>query len=472
MLGSTERPLRVAIVGSGPSGFYAAEELLRAPHSVEVTMIERLPVPYGLVRSGVAPDHPKLKQPILVYDCIGRSEGFRYFGNVHVGRDVSVDELMETHHAVIFACGAEIDRRLWIPGENLPGSHSATEFVGWYNAHSDYSFLEFDLSQEVVAIVGQGNVALDVARILAKPVDQLRHTDIAQRALDALAGSRIREIHIFGRRGPAQAKFTPQELIEFASIPGCQAIVDAEDLELGQACRVEAADKMNRHVVRNLEILRTFATSVQRKSLRRCHFHFFRNPIGILGNDRVSGITLARTVLVGEPFTQIAKETGDVADFCCGLVFRSIGYRARAIEGLPYDDAKGVLLHCDGRLTEEARTPVYGKYATGWIKRGASGVIGTNRADSLATVRTLLSDLQCLDQRAKSGAAGLEKSLQARTKRYVTYENWRRIDHAEVVRGQARSKPREKFTRVEDMLLASVEDADRGNEKPPVKSVQ
>ncbi|MBI2224206.1 MAG: FAD-dependent oxidoreductase, partial [Betaproteobacteria bacterium] len=286
MLGSADRPLRIAIVGSGPSGFYAAEELLQSQHSLEVTMIERLPVPYGLVRSGVAPDHPKLKQPILVYDRIGRSQGFHYFGNVHVDRDASIDDLLETHHGVIFACGAEADHKLGISGESLSGSHSATEFVGWYNGHLDYRSLTFDLTQEVVAIVGQGNVALDVARILAKSVDGLRHTDIAAHALDALADSKIKEIHIFGRRGPAQARFTSQELSEMGRIPDCLALVDPDDLVLGDASRVEAADKMSRNIARNLEIFRSFASSAEQDAGRRCYFHFFRNPTHILGGTR------------------------------------------------------------------------------------------------------------------------------------------------------------------------------------------
>lgn len=452
MLGSADRPLRIAIVGSGPSGFYAAEELLQSQHSLEVTMIERLPVPYGLVRSGVAPDHPKLKQPILVYDRIGHSQHFHYFGNVHVDRDVSVDDLLQTHHGVIFACGADVDRKLGIPGENLPGSHSATEFVGWYNGHPDYCSHTFDLTQEVVAIVGHGNVTLDVARILAKPVDGLRHTDIAEHALDVLANSRIKEIHIFGRRGPAQVKFTPQELSEMGRIPGCLAQVNPEDIVLSDASRVEAADKMNRNIARNLEIFRSFASQTEQGAGRKCYFHFFFNPTRILGRARVESVRFAKTTLMGEPFKQVAEDTEDVEEFLCGLMFRSVGYRGTLINGLPFDASRGVLRHSDGRLIHESGKLLYGLYATGWIKRGANGIIGTNRADSLATVETLLSDLPHLDQRAKPGSNGLAAVLASRNRTYVTYQDWQRIDHVEVCRGQAKGKPREKLTQVENML--------------------
>ncbi|HEY9446616.1 MAG TPA: FAD-dependent oxidoreductase, partial [Burkholderiales bacterium] len=257
-LGSADNPLRVAIVGSGPSGFYAAEEMLQGPVAAEVTMIERLPVPFGLVRSGVAPDHPKLKQPMAVFDRIAQSPAFRYFGNVRLGVDVTLAELEPMFHAVILACGSQSERRLGIPGEDVAGSHAGTDFVGWYNGHPDHAGHRFDLTQESVVIVGQGNVALDIARMLAKSVDELRHTDIAQHALDALADSRVRDIHIVGRRGPAQVKFTPSELIELGKIPGCDVVIDDAELALNEASAVEAADKMSRNIASNLVIFHRF----------------------------------------------------------------------------------------------------------------------------------------------------------------------------------------------------------------------
>src|SRR3984893_17616612 len=241
-LGSTNNPLQVAIVGSGPSGFYAAEALFKSPLTVRVDMIERLPVPFGLVRYGVAPDHPRLKQPTLVFDKIAQSPGFTFLGNVTVGRDVSLQQLQSTHHAVLFACGAESDRRLGLPNEDLPGSHTATEFVGWYNGHPDYRDRSFDLNQEVAGITGQGNVAIDVARILAKPIDELRGTDMAEHALDALDGCRGRDIHIIGCRGPAEASFSFKELRELGDLGGCATLVAESDLHLNSASLAELED--------------------------------------------------------------------------------------------------------------------------------------------------------------------------------------------------------------------------------------
>lgn len=456
-VGTAENPLRIAIVGSGPSGFYAAEELLQLAHRVEVSMIERLPVPYGLVRSGVAPDHARLKQPVLVYERIARDERFHYFGNVELGRDLSMHALLATHHAVILACGTPLDNKLGVPGEMLAGSHSATEFVGWYNGHPDYRDARFDLSQEVVAIVGHGNVALDVARILAKPVEELSSTDIAQHALDALSESRVKEIHIFGRRGPVQAKFTSQELGEVARITACTPFVNPQELELGPACLAELADKKNRNAVKNIEILRGFVAPPDEaaSARRRCFFHFFRSPAAVRGKDTVEGLELARTRLEGPPFQQQAVDTGETERFACGLVFRSVGYRGVPLAGLPFDARRGVLRNTEGRLQADNGEPLFGQYATGWIKRGANGIIGSNRADSLATVATLVNDLPRLDPLAKPGHQGIAEILRGREKTFVSQAQWERIDAAEVRRGEARGKPREKFTAVAEMLAAA-----------------
>jgi len=243
--GTPDNPLHIAIVGSGPSGFYATEALIKSGINVKINMLERLPAPYGLVRHGVAPDHAKLKQAIQLYDKIAEAREFTYLGNVNVGRDITVDELRKTHHAIIFACGAETDRKLGVPGENLIGSHTATEFVGWYNGHPDYRDRTFDLSHEVAVIIGQGNVAADVSRILAKSIDELKHTDISAHALDVLAASKIRDIYVIGRRGPAQAKFTPKELREFGELAICDPVISPEDLALNQSSQRELEDKTN-----------------------------------------------------------------------------------------------------------------------------------------------------------------------------------------------------------------------------------
>lgn len=450
-LGLPENPLRVAIVGSGPSGFYAAEALLKLPLTISVDMIERLPVPFGLVRHGVAPDHPKLKVPAMVFDKIAQSPGFRFFGNVTVGTDVSLEQLKATHHAVIFASGAESDRRLNIPGEDLPGSHTATAFVGWYNGHPDHRDAQFNLSGEVAVVIGQGNVAIDVARILSKPIDELRKTDIAAHALEVLAESRVREVHLIGRRGPAQAKFTNKELRELGEIPGCSCAVSAADLTLNAASAVELEDKANFVATKNVEILQPWAhdTSPDARG-RRIVFHFLQAPVRIEGDSRVQRIVLERGRLSGEPFRQEAVGTGETSALSCDLVFRSIGYRGRPIPGVPFDESRGVIPNDAGRVVGSA-----GTYVAGWIKRGPSGIIGTNRADAVATVQSLQADLSQIDPSPKPGASGLFGTGKQPGATVVDYADWLRIDREEQRRGALADKPREKFTRVADMLACA-----------------
>ena len=465
-LGSQSNPLRVAIVGSGPSGFYAAEALFLAPLVVDVDMIERLPAPFGLVRHGVAPDHPRLKQPTQVYDAIARSPRFRYFGNVQVGRDVSIEELLATHHAVLLACGAETDRRLEIPGEDLPGSHTATAFVGWYNGHPDYSDRRFDLTNEVAVIIGQGNVAADVARILLKPVDALRGTDIAQHALDELAGSRVREVHIVGRRGPAQAKFTTKELRELGELPGCKTEIADDQLQLGAACLAELAEKNNSGAAKNVELFRSWGAQRTSVGDHRIVFHFLRSPVEFLGTRQLEHVVLERNALAGEPFGQAARGTGQNSSLDCGLVFRSIGYRGLPLAGVPFDAAKGVFPHVGGRVLGAD-----GLYAAGWVKRGPSGIIGTNRADSFETVKTLLDDRPRLDQGPKGGGDALQALLAQRLIRVVGYDDWLKVDALELHRGSLVGKPREKFVRVEQMLAAIAPAGDAGVPVGPAASM-
>jgi ferredoxin--NADP+ reductase len=450
--GIAGNPLRVAVVGAGPSGFYAAEALLKSGQNVRVDMIERLPAPYGLVRYGVAPDHPKLKEAILVYAVIARLPQFSLLGNVAVGRDVTVEELRAHYHGVIFACGAETDRHLGIPGENLQGSHTATEFVAWYNGHPDYRERSFDLSAEVVAIVGQGNVAADVCRILAKSVDELKATDIAEHALDALAASRVREIHVIGRRGAAQAKFTNKELKELGELASCDAIVDPMDMELNAESVAELEVKSNFVSAKNVEIFRAFAARGLTGKPRRMVFHFLKSPVAITGAARMEHVVLARNRLEGAPLQQVARETGETDPLRCGLLFRSIGYSGVPIPGVPFDARRGVFPTQDGRIVDGSGAVVLGLYAAGWIKRGPTGIIGTNRADSIATVKSLLADLPRLVPAAKAGGEALEPLFAARGVRVVSLADWFKIDEAEVARGQPKGKPREKFTRVAEML--------------------
>jgi ferredoxin/flavodoxin---NADP+ reductase len=451
--------IHVAIVGAGPSGFYAAEALLRSGLPIRVDMIERLPTPFGLVRSGVAPDHPKLKEAILVYERIARAPGFNFLGNVTVGCDISVAELRSTHHAVIFACGAETDRRMGITGEDLPGSYTATEFVGWFNGHPDYRDRTFDLSRESVAIVGQGNVAADVCRILAKPVTELRSTDIAEHALDALAESRVKEIHVIGRRGPVQAKFTTKELRELGEIVDCVTLVDSAELALNGESEVELAHRSNVNGPGNLSLFRAFASRKAELGRRAIWFRFHLSPAALIGDGHVEKIILTRNRLVGAPFAQVAQPTEEQITLPCGLVFRSIGYRGVPIPGLPFDESRGTVPHASGRVVDAAKT-LEGLYVTGWLKRGPTGIIGTNRADSVETVQSLLAELAKICDREKPGAEALRPLLEQRGIRVLNYQNWAMIDSAEVNRGKPRGKPREKFTRIHEMLAVALDRAD------------
>jgi ferredoxin/flavodoxin---NADP+ reductase len=451
-LGTEACPLRVAVVGSGPSGFYAAEALLKSAHVVYVDMVERLPAPYGLVRYGVAPDHPKLKEAILVYSVIARLPRFTLLGNVTVGRDVAVTELLAHYHAVVFACGAETDRRLGVPGETLAGSHTATEFVAWYNSHPDYRERSFDLSQEVVAIIGQGNVAADVCRILAKSVDELRTTDIADHALEVLATSRVREIHVIGRRGPAQAKFTNKELKELGELDHCDAVVAPDDLALNPASVAEIEAKANVVSAKNVEIFRQFAARGPTGKPCRLFFHFLKSPVALAGAGRVEELVLARNRLEGEPFKQAAVETPETERLRCGLVFRSIGYCGVPIAGVPFDERRGVFPTQDGRIHNGSGAIVPGLYAAGWIKRGPTGIIGTNRADSVSTVKTLLADLPQFTPEAKPGSEGLQPLLATRGVRVVGLQEWLKIDAFEVALGGPKGKPREKLARLAEIL--------------------
>jgi len=451
-IGSEDNPLRVAIIGSGPSGFYATEALLKSGLRVRVDMLERLPVPYGLVRSGVAPDHPKLKQVIEVYAKIAESPDFNYIGHVTVGRDISIGELRASHHAVILTCGAESDRNLGIPGETMPGSHTATEFVGWYNGHPDYRDRAFDLSHETAVVIGQGNVAADVARILAKSEQELAHTDIAEHALSQLAASKVRTIFVVGRRGPAQAKFTPKELREFGELEHCDAVVDESELELNDASRVELDDKTNPGARKIYDQFREFAARRVSGKLRRVIFTFLKSPVELLGDGRLARIRLEKNVLSGGPFNQGAHGTGKTMDIDAGIVLRSIGYRGVALPDVPFDSRSGVIPNVEGRVTKGGETMPQ-VYAAGWIKRGPTGIIGTNRADSVATVNSLLSDLAALDSgSAKRGTEAIYECLRRKGVRFLTFSDWKVLDKREIERGQPKGKPREKFTRVQEML--------------------
>jgi ferredoxin/flavodoxin---NADP+ reductase len=445
--------IQVAIVGGGPSGFYAAEALLRKVENLRVDMFDRLPTPFGLVRGGVAPDHPKIKQVCLVYDKIARSPGFAFWGNVEIGKTLTIEDLARSYHVVVLAYGASADRTLGIPGEDLHGSHTSTEFVGWYNGHPDFHGRAFDLSARTAVIIGQGNVAADVARMLATPPDELSRTDITQEALEALAGSRISDIHVVGRRGPAQAKFTSVELKELGQVRDCAVFVNADDLELNDASAAEIADPRGEESKKNFDIFRSFAAGKPTSRNRRIWFHFLKTPMRINGNGKVESITLAQNLLTGAPFGQVALASQHTFDLPCDLVFRSVGYKGVPVPGVGFDAQTGVVPNARGRCLIGDRT-LPGIYVTGWIKRGPTGVIGTNRADSVETVQSIVEDLAMLKAASKPGMAGLRHVLVERGACAVSYPEWQKIDAAERSRGQVRGKPREKFTRIADMLAA------------------
>ncbi len=452
--GTEQNPLRVAIVGSGPSGFYATEALIKSGLTTRVDMFERLPVPYGLVRSGVAPDHPKLKQAMQVYAKIAESPEFRFFGNVSIGKDLQISELRELYHAVILTCGAESDRRLGIPGEDLKGSHTATEFVGWYNGHPDYRDREFDLSHDTAVIFGQGNVAADVSRILAKTRDELKHTDIAEHALDALDKSNIKHIYVVGRRGPAQAKFTSKELKEFGELADCDPVINPEELILNAQSEAELEEKSSAGNRKVYDLFKGFSEqSASDDKKRRVYFTFLKGPVEILGKDRVEAVKLEKNVLSGDAFGQGARGTGEFTELKTGLVFRSIGYKGVPIEGVPFDDKRGIIPNTDGRVTDINGTIEPGLYTAGWIKRGPSGIIGTNRADSVATIKSLTDDLESnTDSAQKPDDEALVKLLQNKDINYVSFADWKKIDTDEISRGEPKGKPREKYTYVQEML--------------------
>ncbi len=451
-LGTPERPLRVAIVGSGPSGFYAAEALYKRSIKVNVDMFDRLPVPYGLVRYGVAPDHPKIKNVIKVYEkFVTDHPDFSFLGNVTVGENVSIHELKRFYDAVIIATGAQTDRKMGIEGEGLAGSHASTDFVGWYNGHPDFQDLHFDFSHEVAVVIGQGNVAMDVCRILLKSVDELKNTDITQNALDALASSKIKEVHCFGRRGPAQAAFTPVEIREFGELADCATIINAKYFELNEASQKELEDPANNVRKKNFEILKELAKRDPEGKKKKFVLHFCNSPVEIFGKGRVQQIVFENNQLTGEPNQQKVRATGIKNTFDCGLVFRSIGYVGVPVKGLPFQPNAGVIPNQHGRVMD-AEQIYTGLYAAGWIKRGANGVIGTNKPDSDETVKSLLEDLPHLVGCAEPSTEVVMSFLKSKEIRVVTFSDWKKIDAAEIEHGQKLGKPREKFIRVAGML--------------------
>ncbi len=453
-LKSMNRPLRVAVVGSGPSGFYAAEALFALAANVKVDMFDRLPTPFGLVRYGVAPDHHKIKGVTKIYEKTAAHPSFSFFGNVTIGKDLTVDELSQFYDAVIFSCGAQTDKKLGIPGEDLKGSYAATEFVAWYNGHPDYRNRTFDVSHQTAIVVGQGNVAIDVSRILCKSADELKNTDIAQHALDVLAESKIKEVHLIGRRGPVQAAFTPAEIKEFGDLTRCDPIVYPQDLKLNPQSSAELQDHDSILRLRNWDILQEFSARQPRKGKKKFILQFLKSPVELVGEGKIERAVFEKNQLVGESGHQKAEGTGEKIEIPCGLFLRSVGYRGVAIDGVSFDEGKGIFPNLGGRIQKEGE-PAKGFYAVGWIKRGPSGVIGTNKPDSLDTVKVLLADLPILLPCQTPDTKAVEETLIKRGVRFVSFSDWKKIDAAEIERGKPSGKPREKFTKIEEMLSAA-----------------
>jgi ferredoxin--NADP+ reductase len=458
--GTPANPLRIAIVGSGPSGFYAAEHLQKQTDlTVEIDMFDRLPTPYGLVRGGVAPDHQKIKSVTKVYDKIATKPNFRFYGNVEFGTDISIDDLQAHYHAVIFAVGAQTDKPLDIPGEDLPGSHAATEFVAWYNAHPDYRDREFDLSVENAVVIGVGNVAMDVVRILARTVDELRETDIADYALEELAHSKVKNIYILGRRGAAQAAFTNPEIKELGEMVDADIIIAPEEVALDPVSKAFIESGEDRTATRNVEIMTEYSQRPPAGKSRRIIVRFLTSPVEIIGTDRVEAIKVVKNELVGtEPGNLRPRATEQYETIPAGLVFRSVGYRGVPLPGVPFYDRWGTIPNDKGRVLtqQEGGTPVVGNYVVGWIKRGPSGVIGTNKPDSVETVNMLLEDVKAGKLFAPTAPSqeAIDSLLRERGVRYVNFTDWLVLDHLEQQRGAAVNRPRIKFSRIQDMLDA------------------
>jgi ferredoxin/flavodoxin---NADP+ reductase len=458
VLGSAENPLRVAIVGSGPAGFYAAGQLLSSSDPVvAVDVFDRLMTPWGLVRFGVAPDHPKIKSVTRVFEKTARMPGFAFHGNVEIGTDVSHEELAAAYHAVLYAVGTPGDRRLGIDGEDLPGSESATEFVAWYNGHPDYAEEDFDLSCKRAVVIGNGNVALDVARMLALSVEELQVTDIADHSIELLRDSNIEEIVVLGRRGPAQAAFTNPELRELADLELADVIVDPADMELDteSAATLETADGT---IKRNVETLTNYAALTPSGKPRRVVLRFLTSPVAIEGTDRVEAIVVERNELIaGDDGSLKARPTGETERLETGLVLRAVGYVGKPLPGVPFDDRRATVLNEGGRVLEtESRSPIPGLYAAGWIKRGPSGVIGTNKKCAQETTGRLFEDFAAglLPAPTSTPEALLERLRQKVN--VVDYSGWEAIDAHERALGEPSGRPRVKLVRRDEQLERAV----------------
>src|SRR3989442_1535848 len=459
--GTQAQPLRVAIIGAGPTGYYAADHLLRQDRvTVEVDMYDRLPTPYGLVRLGVAPDHQKIKSVTALFDKVAAHPRFRFFGGVEFGKDLTLADLKAHYHQILYCPGAQPDRRMGIPGEDLRGSHPATEFVAWYNGHPDFRDCQFDLTAERAAVVGVGNVAVDVARILCRSPEELATTDVADYALEALRKSRIREVYLLGRRGPAQAAFTNPEIKELGELADADITVRPEEAELDELTRAALAQNPDRATTKKVEILQSYALRPRTGKSKLLVVRFLVSPVELVGDDvgQVAGIRLVRNRLVATPTgTLQAKPTGEVEEGPVVLVFRSVGYKGVPLPGVPFHESWAVILNEKGRVLDpETKQPIVGENTAGWIKRGPSGVIGTNKPDAAETVECMFEDLTrgAVLEPTRPEAAAAETLVRQRQPNFFSYADWLKLDAIEVSRGRAQGRPRLKLTHIDEMLSA------------------
>ena len=465
MTGAERGAARVAVIGSGPAGVYTAAALTdpAAGAAVLVDVYDRLPVPYGLVRYGVAPDHPKIKSIIEQLRRVLERPAVRFLGNVRLGRDVGLAELRSYYDAVVVACGASADRRLDVPGEDLPGSISATEFVSWYSGHPDAAVDGIALTATSVAVIGAGNVALDVARMLLTSQERLRATDVPDHVLKELAANPVRDVYILARRGAAQAKFSSKELHEIGELADVDVLLPPQDLHLDESALAELnGDSARRHAV---DVLRSFAERVPLGRSKRLHFRFMLRPSAVVGGDRVEALDLERTAFDG---TGRLVGTGQIERLPVQMVLRSVGYHGLPTQGLPFDADAGVIPHRHGAVLSDGE-PVPGVYVAGWIKHGPNGLIGTNRKDASDTVATLIADLPSLPTAPHRDTDELLAVLRARGVDLVEWAGWQQIDAAEIVKGQPDGRNRVKIHDWAELLAVgtSVRAGADGGSGPP-----
>lgn len=456
------RPIRVAIIGSGPAGIYAADTLMKSPQAenpgVSIDILERMPAPFGLIRYGVAPDHPRIKGIVKSLHQVLNKEDVHFYGNVEFGTDITLDELLTYYDAVVFATGAKADRALDIPGLDLKGSYGAAEFVAWYDGQPEFP-RSWDLNEEKVAVVGVGNVSLDVSRILGKTADELLVTEIPDNVYTGLKESKVKEIHVFGRRGPAQAKYTPVELRELDHSDNIQVLVDPEDIDYDDASiAARRATKATDMVCTTLENY-AMREPTSDPNVTKIYIHFFESPVEILGEDgKVVGIRTERTELDGEGGV---TPTGKITDWEVGQVYRAVGYLSSALPGIPFNHTMGVIENVGGRVIDQTGEHIAPLYTTGWVKRGPVGLIGNTKSDANETIQHLLDDWAAgtTNQPSKPSPEEAQEFLQSLPKKVTNWDGWYRLDAHEKARGEQEGRERKKIVEWDEMVEASHDDS-------------